>query len=402
VTDTWGIAAVTQSLVALLRTITAEQSYGVVDIGSRAPDRIPAEDAPMDTRRLNLFLYQVTPNPGWANADLPYRGADGELSGEPTLAVDLHYILTAYGLKHDELDAQRMLGHAMALLHDNGSLTRDRIRAALNATPLAPSGLGDQIEMLRISQEVLGDEDLFRMWTTFAAPYRTSVGYQVSALLVRRTPPVVRGLPVRDWNLRALPLDPPIVESVEPRPLTAGGTATLRGLNFSADVVRVLFDGVEAAAPTVAAQEITAALPPLPAGVHTVVIEHEAAPDEEEPSDTRPFTTSDPFPFALAPTFTGMPGSVSRGQTITLNVAPDVGRSQAASLFIGRQGIDRQPLAAGDPAESATVKFKVPAQFPLTPAGREEIVRLRVDGVFSPLGVAADGTYTGRLSKVTA
>jgi hypothetical protein len=206
---------------------------------------------------------------------------------------------------------------------------------------------------------------------------------------------------VRDWNLRVLPLDPPIVESVEPRPLTAGATATLRGLNFSGDVVRVLFDGVEAAAPTVGAAEITAAVPPLPAGLHTVVIEHEAAPDEEDLTDTRPFTTSDPFPFALAPTFTGMPGTISRGQTITLTVSPELGRSQAASLFIGRQGIDRQPLVASDPEQSATVKFKVPARFPLTPAGREEIVRLRVDGVFSPLGVAADGTYTGRLSKVT-
>lgn len=57
------------------------------------PDRIETGDRKRN--QVNLFLYQVTPNPGWRNTGLPSldsRG-DGRLSNPP-LALDLHYLLT--------------------------------------------------------------------------------------------------------------------------------------------------------------------------------------------------------------------------------------------------------------------------------------------------------------------
>src|SRR3569832_2409248 len=45
----------------------------------------------------NLFLHQVTPNAGWRNVGLPSRDDRGTRLANPPLALDLHYLLTAYG-----------------------------------------------------------------------------------------------------------------------------------------------------------------------------------------------------------------------------------------------------------------------------------------------------------------
>ena len=77
-----------------------------------------------DENQVNLFLHQVTHNPGWRNADLPSLGADGKTKlKNPPLALDLHYLLTVYG--SDNWQAEALLGCALLALHDNpGSLSR--------------------------------------------------------------------------------------------------------------------------------------------------------------------------------------------------------------------------------------------------------------------------------------
>ena len=64
---------------------------------SRRNRPIASERAPPRTNVLNFFLYQVTPNLGWRNADLPSRENGGSRTTYPPLALDLHYLLTAYG-----------------------------------------------------------------------------------------------------------------------------------------------------------------------------------------------------------------------------------------------------------------------------------------------------------------
>ena len=70
----------------------------------------------MPTTGVNVFLYQVTPNAAWRNADLPTRRANGDLIQRPQAALDLHYLLTFYG---DEslLQPQRVLGSVVRTLH---------------------------------------------------------------------------------------------------------------------------------------------------------------------------------------------------------------------------------------------------------------------------------------------
>ena len=177
-----------------------------VTVTTLPPDRVAAEDG-TEATQLNVFLRQVTPNLGWRNEGLPSRDAAGRTRlSNPPLALDLHYLITAYGAA--DLHAEIVLGYAMQLLHENPVLTRDAIRVALQRPPddeatlpsalraLAGSGLQDQVEQLRITPEFLNTEELSKFWTAAQARYRSSAAYQVSVVLIQATDPTRSPLPV--------------------------------------------------------------------------------------------------------------------------------------------------------------------------------------------------------------
>src|SRR4029453_14250077 len=88
------------------------------------PDRI--QMTPNEPSQLNLFMYQVTPNQGWRNVGMPSHSANGEPQTNPPLALDLHYLLSAYGA--EEFFAEALLGYGMQVLHDTPVLSRAFIR----------------------------------------------------------------------------------------------------------------------------------------------------------------------------------------------------------------------------------------------------------------------------------
>jgi len=61
--------------------------------------------------QLNLFLYQTVVNAAWRNQDMPRQVRPGENAGPP-LALNLHYMITAYGRGDGDNDAvsHRVLG----------------------------------------------------------------------------------------------------------------------------------------------------------------------------------------------------------------------------------------------------------------------------------------------------
>src|SRR5215211_5297880 len=131
------IAAVTAVLKDLLDNGLIDHSVsaavgGPVVVTAHAPQRIKTDEN--EVAQLNLFLYQVTPNPGWRNAGLPSRNGSGNLLTNPPLALDLHYLLTAYGKQ--DFEAEILLGYAMHLLHETPVLTREAIRKTLG--PVSP------------------------------------------------------------------------------------------------------------------------------------------------------------------------------------------------------------------------------------------------------------------------
>ena len=107
------LAAVTAVLKDLLNNGLIDHNVtgaigGNVTVTALPPDRVFAPGAP-ESSQLNLFLHQVTPNASWRNVGLPSRGGRGERLSNPPLALDLHYLLTAYGA--EDFHAEILLGY---------------------------------------------------------------------------------------------------------------------------------------------------------------------------------------------------------------------------------------------------------------------------------------------------
>jgi hypothetical protein len=400
VTDTWALAAVTQSFAKLLERVAVDDpTFSPLDVVARAPDRVLLDDEGLDTRKLNLFLYQVMPNAALANADPPFRNSAGELISQPTLALDLHYLLTAYGAGHDELDAQHLLTHAMSLVHDNGVLRREHINNALTGTPMAGSNLAEQLEGITLARESLDDEQLFRMWTVFGSSYRISVGYLATVALVERPKPARKAPPVQTRSVTVATLRSPVVEAVEPEHATSGATITVRGRNLRADEVIVrLPSGDRVVDPDdVTDTTIELQLPTdLFAGPNTIQVLHAQALSGRPP-ETRRFQSSDVFGFVLAPSITSsLPAQAPTGGSMTLTVEPPVRRTQRVLAILGSDAILRR-VGPTDPETTADVEFSIPGGL----GTGTRLLRVQVDGAESALQRDAQGVYTGPTVNVT-
>ena len=164
-----GVTAVLRDLIdgGIIDHNVAPTMGTQVVVSALAPDAINVETD--KTRRLNLFLHQATPNAAWRNVGYPSRNAAGDRIANPPLALDLHYLLTAYGSV--DLEAEVLLGFAMQVLHETPVLARAAIRKALSAPSPVPddilppiykalqaSELADQIEQIKITPSVMNTE----------------------------------------------------------------------------------------------------------------------------------------------------------------------------------------------------------------------------------------------------
>ncbi|MFD4631509.1 DUF4255 domain-containing protein [Streptomyces sp. NPDC058284] len=191
-------------------------------------------------RRINLFLYKITENPYLKNQDWALRpGTTDQLLDAP-LSLYLFYLLTPYA-PNDPLSgnvtAHQSVGEAMRVLHENPVVPR---------TYLDP-GLLDARERLQIAIAPLDHEELSRIWSTFAQPFRLSVLYQVSTVQLDRLPGAARPLPKRVRrvgipDVRA-PLSPPEVTAMSPAAGRAGSQLTFTGTHLAGWLADVRLGG---------------------------------------------------------------------------------------------------------------------------------------------------------------
>ncbi|MDH4234862.1 MAG: DUF4255 domain-containing protein, partial [Gallionella sp.] len=204
------IAAVTAVLRDLLNNglidhdITGSLGSNV-DVTAVPPDTI-AIDTSTGRSQLNLFMHQVTPNAGWRNEGLPSRDGRGTRLSNPPLALDLHYLLTAYGSA--ELHSEILLGYAMHLLHETPVLDRQAIRTALSGgtvpgsilppayQALSAADLADQVEQIRITPMTMSTEEMSKLWSALQAHYRPTAAYHVSVVLIEAQRAKRSALPV--------------------------------------------------------------------------------------------------------------------------------------------------------------------------------------------------------------
>jgi hypothetical protein len=392
------IAAVTAVLKDLLNDGLINHDLaahvGSVTVSALPPDRIATGN--QEPNQLNLFLYQVTPNPSWRNVGLPSLDSRGNARlSNPPLALDLHYLLTAFG--SEDLNAELLLGYAMYLLHETPVLARQAIRRTLS-TPspvnaaLMPSSvtertaadLADQIEQIKLTPQVMNTEEMSKLWSAMQARYRLSAAYIASVVLIEGTAPVRSPIPVRKPVVTVTPLRRPFISAVEPQAVLPGGTLAIKGYNLRGVSTIVSF-GASSVTVSSASDERIDVSPPagLRAGVNTVQVIHEV--DLGDPPVTHPGAgfESNVVAFVLAPRITTPPPLiVARGATLGLDLVPPVASDQRVNLLIGDQALPLPARPAADPP-ATTLSFPIPASF----TAGSFLLRVQVDGAQSPLEV---------------
>ena len=386
---------------------------GLVDVGvplspvtvtAVAPDRIDLDDAEA-TPSLNLFLYRTSSNQGWAEMGLPSFDGNGTALAHPPLALNLHYLLTAYGVA--DFEAEILLGYAMHLLHERPVLDRAAIRRALDPSPLGPSilppafqaltvsDLADQLEAVTITREPMDTEELSRLWSAIQTHYRPTAAYIVSVVLIEARKPSRTALPVLTRGIAVEPslLPPyPTIVRVEPdhsQPAARlGEDVRLAGHHLSGSSVvarfahRLLDTPNEITVGTNAdTTGIDLTLPnggtapeDWPAGIYLVSVSL-VRPDETDPR------TTNVAAMLLAPepqlgSAVLARNATTRNVTATLDVVPELRPAQDATLTLG--GVSA-PVEA-HPGATSTLTFELGD----VPEG-DQWVRLTVDGVESLL-----------------
>ena len=387
-----------------------------VTVSVLAPDRVvPANGT--ETSQINLFLYLVTPNPGWRNEQLPSRDGTGRLRlGNAPLALDLHYLLSVYS--NGDLHAEVLLGYAMQLLHEMPVLTRDAIRTALNPSPnvgtalppalraLVDSGLEDQIELIKLTPQYLNTEEMSKLWTAMQSHFRPTAAYAASVVLIQsgqptRAPlPVLsrgpvdpvtkrdRGVVVNPGLVPAVPMLSAIVPPLHQPVARIGDTIDLRGhhldgANREVRLVNDRFDidmvipalalpatGADALVQFTLGASLAATLPVGLYGMTARVVR----PGETDARETNRLS------MVLAPQMTNLPLAVARDAAGTANFSidfvPALRDGQTAVLALGQK--EYLPQTAGSPA--ASLVFAIPN----APAA-SLLARLRIDAIESPI-----------------
>jgi len=389
-----------------------------VNVSAVAPDTIDLNNTE-EPPRLNLFLYQITPNIGWRNAELPSRsGTSGERLTNAPLALDLHYLLTAYC--RADFQAEILLGYAMHLLHERSIFDRNSVRRALNPSPLdvsmlppafqalAASDLADQVELIKITPVPMNGEEMSKLWTAIQTHYRPSAAYHVSVVLIEGARPGVSPLPVlsrgpvdpithRDRgvviNPDLLPPLPTLFDATPPLRQSGarlGETVTVAGGHLSGSGHRVRLTHrlvatpieIVPSTPNAAGTQLTFTLPndaaarsAFAAGQWSLTVRFTPT-GEANPRETNAIS------LVLVPVPVIPPVSIVRGVsparvTVTISSSPQVRLEQRATLMLDTLEAAALPRV---PA-SAPLVF----EFPNSLTAGLHWLRLRVDGVDSVL-----------------
>jgi hypothetical protein len=404
--NTLAIGAVTATLRQLLSKVAeplpldpiADPDLADATCTARPPDKARSAE---DSNQLNLFLYQTAPNAALRNYGMPGSN-QGEASLSP-LALNLYYLVTAYGKDHDDVLSHRLLGRAMTLLHDHSTLFAVDIEKALPG-----SGLSAQFDKVRLAPQPMNTEELAKLWATFQTPYRISAAYEARVVLMesgrhsRVGPPVIWRGPDNRGNDVVSNLVPmvaqltniilPIAQQpaallpyTDPDPLRskAGDLLVFEGHDLTGVETHVLFahriTSITVTPPVVQNANVNGfrlTLPDAPgtwpAGMYSVGAQLKPAMGS--------LRTTNVLPLNIAPRIVGVnppSGALDSDGNITLQItiSPPVWAEQRVSLIVGDLEYAARPLS-GPP--TTTVNFDVtgrgPGTYPL---------RVRVDGVDS-------------------
>lgn len=396
------IAAVTVILSRLL-----EKGIKLKDDGNPDPDltdlkvtTLPPAKA-RETRtfnQINLFLYQILPNATFRNMNLPHQVRSGE-TGVPPLALNLNYLITAFGKDDDDMLSHRILGRAMRILNDFPIAGVSSLFASGEAkNVLSESGVDTQVENVRITALPLTLDEMSKLWTMFQTEYRISAAYQVSVVLIESMQPVKSSLPVlkrgaSDEGAAIQASHIPILTHIQPSDsmpsVILGTDLTIFGQYMDTDNIKVRFSNRLLSSPI----EKDSVLETHPDNIIFHLADFGEDPDAyvtwlpgfftvaliiQQPG--KPALITNEVPTAVSPVITVSPTTASAGNvTLTITCVPRIRDGQHMVLLFGDSQIPVQSCdTPNDKSKPTTLTFLIKDAKP-----GSYLIRLRVDGVDS-------------------
>jgi len=416
-----GIASVTHVLKDLLNDGLINNNVAtavgtVVGVSSLPPGQVEVSD---NSTQLNMFLYRVSSNTGWNNLGYPSRNGRGEIVNNPPLALNLHYLLTAFG--EQELHAEILLGYGMQILHENPVLLRSKIRASLNVTvaddlpPILPanllslstSELAEQIEQIKITNENINTEEMSRLWTAFQTKYRPCTAYQATVVLIESNKSTSNPLPVLERKFYTIPFKQPIIEKILSQTvsgaqiranqrITVEHKIVIQGKQLKKEGLIILINGEEFYQDTddiISDTQVSIDVPSsLKAGVLGVQIVHPVMMGM--PPEPRRGTESNLQAFVLSPLISNPDIFIDTNgdRFLSVDVRPGVQQGQRIILLLN----ELNPSSGENPKSYSAILPAADLLNAVTPvtniafpingfANGDYLIRIQVDGAESPL-----------------
>jgi Pvc16 N-terminal domain len=337
-------------------------SVGDVLVTALPPDRIQVGSD--ERAQINLFLYQVTQNRNvdWVSQEFRTRHRsinNNARATNPPLALDLHYLLTAYGAK--DFQAEILLGYTMQMLHISPVITSEVVKNTLvNAsqtntagvfsqalTGISVSNLAERIGQIKISPEFLNMEETSKIWSALQTHYRPSATYQASMVLIEKDR--------NDTECFDSMLSEPSIEQVtvplseSQQKIVVGSTLVIRGKQLQGDITKVRLGNTNKffVPFDIQSGQVSLLVPSdLHAGVQSVQVVHQKMARIEEANN---LIESNVAAFVLHPKITverlhvTSPQDVTSGQNnegnlrsgeITVKVSPKIGKEQRVILLL--------------------------------------------------------------------
>lgn len=384
------IAAVTTTLQSLIN----QGVRNTIDSVTVTTLTLEKAQANSDSNQINLLLYHVMPKLELGQQQTQPRGKPKK-NKKASLALDLYYLVVAYGEKENEAKSHVLLGQVVQVLYDCAKLSPGEIEVA-TAREYPDSDLHRQLESIQITPVALSFEEMSKVWQVMGSPYRPSMAYKVSVVMIDSMVPVGGAMPVLARSgvgsgaLVQLGLPPLIRELSLPNrqpSIRLGDQIKVRGEYLEGEMVTVQLrhplrrDSIDLSpiSPP-SASEVAIALPTAEgsdpeawlAGFWTIALEVRRA---------GAVRCSNEFPLAVAPTVSDLePLETPAGNlSVTLTCVPAMHPEQRVMLLWGDRPIPVYQISHTDStSDSSRLTFRiremVPGVYP---------VRLRVDGVDS-------------------
>jgi Pvc16 N-terminal domain len=378
------LSAVTAVLQTSLQFVYNTSVFGTITVSAIAPDLVETKygigsgASPL----VNLFLHQVTLNPAWRNMELPSLASDGITRlKNPPLALDLHYILTAYA--SDDTEAEGLLGYAILMLHENPILPRaliDQVLGTLSSgaynDALKAAGLSSQFEMIKLAASTLGREEMAWLWTALKADYRPTFPFKASVVLMRDDLPAAFSLPVLTRNI-TVQAEPPFDQSAavtgDTVSITGASLATAAEIMLSNPSSKINYQFAPAAG-SIVDMLLAFKVPDDPANMPCGVCQVSLIFTDSTGNLAQHTNT---VTLGIGLTISAPSASAAGGGTlISLTCDPQVQPGQKVSLVLG------QFVATAQPFTTATASLSF--QFTPALAAGTYAARLDVDGVVTP------------------